>query len=50
MNKIIAANIAIEESFIAPIGIVFSRSQEIHFLEIHKKALKIKTTPTKISS
>ena len=50
INKIIAANIAIEESFIAPIGIVFSRSEEIHFLEIHKKAVKIKTTPTKTSS
>ena len=45
-DKIIAANIAIEESFIAPIGIVFSRSEEIHFLEIHKKAVKIKTKNT----
>ena len=50
INKIIAADIAIVESFNAPEGIIFSNALEIHFLDIHKEAVIINTTPTIISS
>ena len=50
INKIIAAVIAIVESFSAPDGMMPSSVFESHFLDIHKEAVVINIIPTIISS